>query len=482
MSSGVKGVQGLHRFFEPSLPALGRRLVFLGIREVKGRFMSNKTTSISLARGGIPSEEVEVVDELESRLIEQTSSKARVPEEFFKESHRGSPGFSGAEVDTEEFAGFLAAAQTITEHLTSVKITYRGSDRLYVEVSSNGLWGLVAIKSEQNPGVEFEEVISLKRIASIAKRATLRHRRIIIGVLREMMSIGPVMIPIIGKRDFPPAPALRDWESRATIPANYFKEILQRVTPAQSEGIETPSLRAVLLDHSVAKIEGEHRVLCTAIATDGVRLHALKLPGMLTVQTKTSRIPPSVVLPERYFKYLSAVANRQWTGLEFSEGQVLARGKDYIAVAKTTMRGSSYRSIEDWKDIYVEYDGYWAVDKSEFSRIINGAASFKLDGISEIRLGVDSIQDVLNISLIPSNSLASELKDSISAKRFNGPPTTNATVKIKHLVEAVSACNGGLIRLGFSSDVSNQSSSAITVQGEDELFRAVIMPVTRGVT
>lgn len=470
-SSGVS-------FPRAPFPCTGRGPLFLGIRTMKEGLMSDNTALILLnAEGTKTSKDVELVSDLDGRHIGQISKKAKIPEVFFKEPECGAPGLSGAEVDSETLLGFLSAAAIITKGadvvLSNVKMTYKGTDRLYVEVSNNGIWGIVAIRSSVNPGVEFEEMMSLQRAISIVKRAALRHSRILVGVLRGLISIGPVMIPLNGRIvDFPLKPELRNWETRATVPATYFREILARVIPAQSTDIAEENLRGVLFDYDICEMDGSTRVVCTAIATDGVRMHMLKLPEMMVDSTRCNKIPPSIVLPGRYFSYLSAVANRRWTGLEFSEGQVLARGEDYIAISKSIMRGNSRCNVESWRDIDVEYDGYWAADKFDLEQAVNDAT--EVSGGEGIRLKIDSIDSSLEV-LVSSNT--EHFSSIVPIKRLGGPPAVNVFVNGSYLSAAISSCRGGLVRLGFSDDIETQKSSAISIRGEDELFRASLMPV-----
>jgi hypothetical protein len=47
------------------------------------------------------------------------------------------------------------------------------------------------------------------------------------------------------------------------------------------------------------------------------------------------------------------------------------------------------------------------------------------------------------------------------------------------LLDAIVACNTGLIRMSFAYEPAEQRKSPIIIRGEDEQFKALLMPKSR---
>lgn len=423
--------------------------------------------------------ETEVVSAEEQRHGEQVKSRAKAPETFFKKAPEGVPGFPGADVASQVLLGFLAAAEQLVPVSEScpilgcVKVTYRGTDRLYIEANGSDIWALVAIEATSSGDEGFVAMMPLRHAKNAVNAIRLNYKSVRVGLSEDKLCLGPIMVPYGGKvDDYPAQPTLRDWEARAVLPASYFAEIHGRIIPAQSKDPTESNLHGVLLDYDVCEIDGQMRVLCTAVATDGVRMHMLRLPRMQLDPTKSGALPPAVVLSEKFFGYLGAVAKGE-TGLELSEEQVIARGADYMAVAKATMRGNSHRSVESWRKVDVDYQGYWTADPKDLEYISKAALEASDD--EEVRLRIDSIEE--RLELCSWGDEGSKFKDTIPVRRFGGPPAVNVKLNGRFLSDAVFACRSNLIRLGFSEDLETQRTSPVVIRGEDELFKAVVMPI-----
>lgn len=422
--------------------------------------------------------EVEVVSGEELRHHEQVKSKAPAPETFFNKAPEGVPGFPGADVSSVVFHDFLAAAEFMVPDsdacpiLSSVKVTYKGGERIYVEAMGGGLWAVVAIEATPSGGDGFVAMMPLRRARSAVNSVRLNYKVLRVGLSEDKLCMGPVMIPYGGRvADFP-AHLTYAWETRAVAPAFYFKEVYERVVPAQSADPTETNLHGVLLDYDVCEIDGQMRVLCTAVATDGKRMHMMRLPQMQIDPMNSGAMPPAVVVSEKFFGYLGAVAKGD-AGLELGEEQVVVRGKDYMAAAEATMRGNSARPVQSWRDVDVDYQGYWTADPKDLEYIARTALEASDDG--EVRLRIDSLTEQLE--LCSWGNEGSKFKDTIPVRRFGGPPAVHVIINGRYLAEAVFACRSELIRLGFSEDLENQRSAPMTIRGEDELFKAIIMPI-----
>jgi len=285
------------------------------------------------------------------------------------------------------------------------------------------------------------------------------------------------MVPYGGKvEDFPAQPILRDWEARAAVPAFYFEEICSRVIPAQGTlgTLKDDRLRGVLLDFDVVDVEGHQRILCSAIATDGGRIHIFRMPRVQVQTRAQDALPPPIIVPAKYFSYLRSVANREWTAFEINEEQLIGRGEDYLAVVKATMPGKALGNAMDWRKVDIRYPGNWTVDRKDLERIAKAAVDASKEG--DIRLRIDSIHE--SLELCSWGEEGQKFKDRIPARRFDGPPAVQVKLNGHYLLQAVLACKSGLIHLGFQEALEDQAYSPVVVEGEEENFKAVMMPLT----
>lgn len=441
-----------------------------------------KKRPVITEQDAIPLPEVEVVTEEEVRHEEQLRSKASPPEVFFHKAPEGAPGVVGADVNSESLLGFLAAAEFIVgtkdqEVLSSVKVTYRPGDdpRLYLESSGTGIWGIVALKASSQSSEGFVAMMPLLHARNAVNSTSLDYKTTTVGVHEERLCLGPTMIPFGGRVDgFPTQPVLRDWDARAVVPATYFEELCSKVIPAQADPTQE-GFKGVLLDFDVCEVEGQNTVVCVAVATNGGRMHLMQLPRM-KIETKVPGIlPPAVLLPGRFLRYLSAVADGEWTALEISEEQVVAKGKDYFVVADATMPGKGNLGVDSWRSVNPEYEGSWTVDSNGLARLAK--ASAKASGDGSVRIRIDSMSETLEICSWGSDG--HKFKDRISAKRFGGPPAVQVNVDVEYLIDAITACKSGLIHLGFVHDLEDQWVKPMTVQTTEGQFKSIIMPVTK---
>jgi len=424
----------------------------------------------------IPVREVEVVSDVEKRHDAQTKKKAKKPEAFFTAASSVRQ-VAGAVVDGEVLFGFLSAADKVVPAnksmpiLSSVKLSMEpASDKLFIEAASASLWTVVAMKASSNSPDGFSAMVPARLARNASNAARHGKKETALGVSEGGFWIGEHCMPSGGKvQDFPPRPLTRAWEARAVVPAFYFEEICARILSASSKDPTKIGFGGVLLDFS---LDLARNLTCTAVGSDGSRLHLLELPQM-KIQPRGKQTPPGLMIPEQFFRYLRTVANREWTALEISETQVSARGEDYQAVADSVMKGvTGTKGLENWRAVNVDHRGHWAVDRKELEGVLRKVidAGHK----DEIEIRIDSIKEQMRI--VSRDSDQRESTATTGARRFDGPTSVDVAVDVNFLLAAVVACRGGLVRLGFAS-AKEQGSSPMTIRGEDDQFKAIVMPI-----
>lgn len=425
----------------------------------------------------IPVREVEVVSKEEEKHRRQLEKKAKKPATSFVSSAAVlDRKISGVEVDCETLFGFLAASERAVPVdknypiLSSVKLSYEANaERMFIETNSTNLWTAVAIKATPIGTDGFEVMVPARHARNAANTMRDEFRSVTVGMNEKNFWIGRHCIPSGGRvSDLPPRPVLRKWETRAAVPASYFEEICSRVMNVSSKDPTKPGLHGVLLDFVVA---ADRSITCTAVGSDGFRMHILDLPQM-RIQPRGHAPPPSLVIGEQFFRYLRTVANREWTALELSETQVNARGEDYQAVASATMKGSATGGISNWRSVNVDYPGHWAVDRKDFERVLKKTQEEGSDEKIDIRF--DAMHEQLDVWFYNRDSR--KTKESIGARRFGGPGAVDVPLNANYLLSAVAACKSGVIRLGFAG-VKEQGRSPVTVRGDVDQFKAIVMPI-----
>lgn len=426
----------------------------------------------------VPYREVELVSKEEERHQRQIQKKAKKPSASFASSAALTDRqIAGAEINSEVLFGFLSAAEKIVPAnkalpiLSSIKLSYEpGAERMFIEAASTNIWTAVAVKALPRGDRGFEAMVPARHARNVVNAMRDHFQTIPIGLGEGAFWIGQHCIPNGGQpRDFPGRPMLREWEARAVVPAFYFEEICNRVLTATSKDPTKTGLHGVLLDFAMAR---DRSISCTAVGSDGSRMHILELSQM-KIQPKGSHAPPSVMIGEQFFRYLRTVANREWTALELSETQVSGKGEDYQAVATATMKGAtSTRGLENWRSVNVEHKGHWVMDRKELERVLKRAAEEGSDEKIEIR--IDAAREQLDVWFC--NQESRKIHESIGARRFDGPPIVDVPVNGGFMLDAVAACKSGLIRLGFAG-TKEQSRSPVTIRGEDDQFKAIVMPI-----
>jgi hypothetical protein len=443
---------------------------------VHQRALPSKHVHLDL-EDAVPRPKVEVVSEQEKRHEEQLRPKAEPPEAFFKNAPIiKEPLAPGVTVPRKTLEGFLAAFEEITQHGTAYPIMANAkvttsvdpAQKVFVEAASPNVWAVVAIKTSQEIEAGFSVMLPIGRSKNVLA-AIPEYENITLGVTDEGVCLGPNIVPFGGRvEDFPARPLVREAAARAGMPAFYLKEICERVLCAKSADSAEIGLQGVLLDFEPCEIDGEVRVLCTAVATDGARMHILRLPQMPIESAAPSALPPTVTVPGHFFRYLLAIVNREWSAVEIAEEQIHARGEDYLVVAKATMSGkTSMKGLSSWRTVNIEHPGFWIVDRQVLEQIVEAAPS------DDLLLRFDAIRKRVEASS------QGNYRASVTARHHSGAPVADVLVDKALLLDAIVACNTGLIRMSFAYEPAEQRKSPIIIRGEDEQFKALLMPKSR---
>lgn len=435
----------------------------------------------------IPMRAVDLVTEEDKRYEEQLKPKAALNPEFMRRAPIVYPPLApGATVNCESLLGFLTAIEMILPPqsnypiLSSAKLVYhQDGDRLYLEAGSHAVWTLVAIKAQPTIGNRgYTVVLPVQRARNVLTALRDLYPSVVVGVDELGVCLGPNTVPFGGPiEDFPAQPVMDEWLARAAMPASYFREICSRVIVARSHEFTDPVLHGVLLDFEHHVIDGVQRVLCTAVATDGARIHILRLPQMIieVKQTHVRALPPTTTVPVGFFQYMREVIQHEWAAVEFCKEEVIAKGEDFVVVAQTSPSGrSAFKELTNWRKTNAEWPGYWLASCEKLEQLLRLARLN--DTTDEVSIEINARHE--RMILQSSNGEGDNFKQTIQVRCFEGPAVVNVRVSIQYLLDALGACLGGLVRLAFTRDIKDQPTSPIVIRGESEQFKAIIMPLT----
>lgn len=427
-------------------------------------------------------DETRVISDEDIRFEQAIARKAKNPTDFIREAGRIQPPLArGALVNVETMFGFLVAMEELLPHesrsllLGSAKVSFEPSEspKVFLEGGSHSVWTAMAIEVQAQTTKGFQALLPVRRVKNILRATSSAQRQVVLGVDKNGICVGSHATPFGGKlSDFPTQPIIKDPISRAAMPAFYFREIVERVLPAcRSDASDEWGSYGVLLDFDVEDVDGQSIVVCTAVATDGNRVHILHLPRMV-IEVKQARLPPAIKISPGFFRCLRYLVNHEWAGVEFGSDQLTAKGKDFIVVAKVTAESrKSPSSLGSWRKADTEYKGCWMVDATLLERTVEGCPG------NTLRVVADIMYDQFEISSMVDNG--SRYIEKISARCCGGAQRVDVEVRKSYLLDAIRSCSTNLVRLGFERGANKQHSSPIVVRGEDEQFKAIVMPISR---
>lgn len=407
-----------------------------------------------------PRPSVEQISSQELRLMDEAKDAPR-PAKVLETAPMLKPSLVvPVQVNGEMFRDFLDALASVAHEdaaipiLRNVRVTY-GDGELLLEANDTRLWALAKLKAIGGRD-GFECVLPLKRARNVVRRILASYSTVSIGVDLESIHLGNYSFPHGGAvRDFPQRQPPAPEELRAVMPAHYVDAILGRVAP-------------VVGDDSREQLSGVHIDFNdddgVAVATDGHRLHLLHL-AELRVEAKESYKPrPALTLAPDVFRFLQAVIDREWVGLNVSEKMLTVGGEDYGIVAQPVPG-----EFPAWRQTVPKHATCWVLDRAALLQLLDDAMPLKA---SYVRLVVDDLAGKLTLTARGDNDESYER--SVTAHRKDGLPSVRIGVNPAYLRDAVRSAEGGLVRLGFAND--DTALSPITVRGTDDDFLAVVMP------
>lgn len=441
-----------------------------------------ETSSISQKKLSFPTgigldRRVEVLSDEDMRFEQSLVRKAQNPTEFIKESARIHPPLiRGALVNLETLLGFLAAIRTIVHStsaslLCSVKLWFNPSDhpKLFLEGGTHNVWTLVALEAEACTDKGFQTLLPIHKAINVLRATSTVQKRIMVGVDAKGIGLGSHAIPFGGLvEDFPQQPVLVESISRAAMPSTYCQELVDRVLLAQSQPkIEDRGFSGLLLDFEVCSINEKKEYVCVAIATDGYRMHILYMPNMMF--DFKGRVPPAIRVPGGFFRYLREVINHEWAAIEIGSEQLTAKGKDFLVVARVSIEQRDQRlGVGNWRKVNASYNGCWVFDTKLLIDAIDAASS------EAVSLIIDARRDqMMLLSLFDDDTH----KIRVTAKRQGGAPYVTTKVNRQFLRDAINSSNSKLIRLSFEHSMDKQTKSPVIIEGNDDYFKAIVMPI-----
>ena len=409
----------------------------------------------------------ELVSKEEKRIEEEEKHEAPPPKVIFESTPMVKNSVVvPVEVDGESLQDFLQALSKVAGHdcsslpiLEAAKMTYGGGE-LELEATDLNLWAIVKLKAFGGDQA-FQAMLPIARALNIIKRLRTSYNLVKIAMDENNIHFGNYSFPPPGKvEDYPRRPVVMREEALCALPAHYFEEILDRVAPAVSDDVTRQNLCGINLDF-------EHKV---AVATDGHRLHKFKLEQVYVDRLDSLRSAPNVTLSSSFFRFVGAVAGRDWVGLKVSDKQVSAAGEGYAAIMKPVDA-----AFPPWQQIVPKYKGYWVIDRKDLIDAVKDAQGLcgkeKDKGLT---IQVDGITERI---MVMAKGPDGERFERRLAGRFNdGPSVLTFGVNPKYLMDAIMSCTGGLIRLAFSKE-KDAELSPMTIRGESNDFEAIVTPM-----
>jgi DNA polymerase III sliding clamp (beta) subunit (PCNA family) len=416
--------------------------------------------------------ETMVVSDADKRFEAAMALTVEDPTDFIRGQRRSQPPLvKGARVTVGTVLGFLDAMSSL--EMKNVKVSFLPGDepKIFLEGSMGGLWAASAIRAESSLKNGFSALLPLKRGISVLNTLG-SDRGVVIGVDKKGFCLGPHSVPFGGRvEDFPAGPSPLEPIARGALPVSCCHEIASRVTKATHPKTLFGSLHTLLMDFDVHELDGHGIVMGTVIATDGCRMHILQLPQM-QMKIENGRLPPAMRIPPTFFSYLSSVVESKGAILEFRPDQIVAKGEDFMIHATATIeKQSEPTEIGRWRSANIKHGGYWMIDSERLQSMLRSASG------EVVRLRLDSMYEEVTISSQAKDGTYYEERDDNHVQRFGGASVVDVTINHEYFTDAVKSCSSKLVRMEFEHDRNKQPLSPIVIRGEDEQFKAIVMPI-----
>ena len=451
----------------------------------------------SRVRRGIDAEprpRVEVLTE-EDLKNEEKLKPPPTPEHFFMTAlHTEIPQVPGAEIDAAVMHGMLAAMAIIEESelgnhppLQVVKLKFvpeeNKESRLFIEASGKTVWSAVALDVKKKGGTGFLATVPIKRALAVLNLLKSSHDKVVIGAGDDALLIGPYRIPYGPSPDkMPPPPVMLDVDAQAVMPTECLSNICDAVAWARSFDLNHPALHGILMDFDLwtDEVTGESMPVITVVGMNKFQMNILHLPPAM-VRIKQGRPssfePETITVPVGFFQHLRALEDEGSASLEIGSRQIAAAGRDYMIIANVSTTGLNdprglHGNLSNWRNADPGYTEYWIVDRDVMIGAVEEAMAVPDKDWVELE-----IQHANIMRMSCDGEIGYERN--IRVQRVLGPRVEGIRINKEALLQALKSCKSASVKLGFSPELSKQSSKAMTLEDESIHYKSVIMPMKK---
>ena len=405
----------------------------------------------------------------ESRRKYEESKKARPPDQAIDSAPLMRNSIvAPVELNAKTFWGLLEALSRITVEnpdypiLSGVKVRFLSGDdpKMIFEAFNGEVWAAASMPAAGGREA-FEAVLPLARTISILKLLSHEYSTIEVGLGREKIYVGSFGFPCWGHpSDFPKSPSLEPVEASVALSTAYVFDIPRRVGAAVMHEGEKG-----VRDHCGMFLDLEKRV---AVGTNGSRMHLLELP-MMQVEVEGGKMPPGLYISSDVFRYMQAVESREWTGFRVEKTRLMVGSEDFGLIAPISLN-----RFLGWEQAVPVWQGAWQLSRDVLLSSLKEASLIPfVDEVRTVDLAFDlHSRKVTIISDAPSGDAFR--KDLAAKAEGHLLPFLRVTANVVYLLDAIDACSGSSIRIGVGRELD-----PMTIQGDDNCFKAVIMPVRK---
>jgi hypothetical protein len=441
-----------------------------------------------------PRPRVEVLTE-EDMENEEKLRPPPTPDKFFMTAlHTETPQVPGAEIDAKVMRDMLSGLRLIDASedeshapIRYVKIKYAPDEnkeaRLFIEASGNNVWSAVALDVKARGLKGFVATIPLERTLAVLNLLADGHDKVVIGAGSDKFMVGPYSIPYGPlPEQMPLPPVMMDIDAQAVMPTECLNNICDAVAWARSFDLNHPALHGILLDFEMwtDSVTGEEMPILTAVGMNRFQMNILHLPPTM-VRIKQGRPssfePETITVPVGFFRHLRALDDEGSASLEIGSKQIAAAGRDYMVIANAATTGLSdpsgmHGNLSNWRNADPGYTQHWVVDRSVMVEALEESLAVPDENWVEIEIQHANIMRLWCDGEI-------DYERNIKVQRVLGPRVEGVRINKEALLQALKSCKSASVKLGFSPELSKQSSKPMTLEDESIHYKSVIMPMTK---
>lgn len=446
----------------------------------------------------------EVVDE--DREFELALARREMsPLEALQEMSPPQPPLTkGALVNIDEFEAALKSILPLIPTapcypaLESVKISYAPSEspKLMVEGGGMSHWAAIALDVEARSSMPFTTLLPLQRAVNLLAAVSKLEVKIMVGVDDEGVCLGSHAIPFQAEvSQFPKEPPIFNLEgaeedafeeevSRVAFSGSCWEEISRRVLPACPDGV-TPCSKAkptVLLEFEMEVIDGEPIPVAIAVASDGPRMHILRMTRVF-IDDALERMPSRVHLTSRFIEFVEG-AGIDWIFLKIlrsslttswitAVGESKSRGKKFALASPAEFEDEREEpsALSKWRRYATLSHRMICVGRVDLEQALGECFG------EDVTLSVDAM--TRRVHVVSEDGAGSSFSRILEAQVVHHGAHGTVDLRTDFARDAVASCPGHLVRIGISS-TAGKDPSPVVFEGDDGMFRAVVMSLARG--